>query len=289
MFDRFYQYYLLARLHRPIGTLLLLWPTLWALWLAAEGFPDPKVLAVFVAGVVLMRSAGCVINDYADRDFDPHVKRTRERPIASGRVSPREALVLFAVLCLIAFALVLLLNPLTIKLAFVGAVLAAIYPFSKRFTHLPQLVLGAAFGWGIPMAFAAQTGELPRLVWLLFLVNILWATVYDTQYAMVDRDDDLKIGVKSTAILFGEADRLIIGMLQLLVLLGLGLVGGMAQLGLYYYLGLAVAAALALYQQYLIRNRDRDGCFRAFLNNNWFGGVVFAGLVLDYLNQSFAG
>ncbi|MAT65042.1 MAG: 4-hydroxybenzoate octaprenyltransferase [Gammaproteobacteria bacterium] len=289
MFDRFYQYYLLARLHRPIGTLLLLWPTLWALWLAAEGFPDPKVLAVFVAGVVLMRSAGCVINDYADRDFDPHVKRTRERPIASGRVSPREALVLFAVLCLIAFALVLQLNPLTIKLAFVGAVLAAIYPFSKRFTHLPQLVLGAAFGWGIPMAFAAQTGELPRLVWLLFLVNILWATVYDTQYAMVDRDDDLKIGVKSTAILFGEADRLIIGMLQLLVLLGLGLIGGMAQLGLYYYLGLAVAAALALYQQYLIRNRDRDGCFRAFLNNNWFGGVVFAGLVLDYLNQSFAG
>lgn len=289
MFDRLYQYYLLARLHRPIGTLLLLWPTLWALWLAAEGLPDPLVLGVFVAGVVLMRSAGCVINDYADREFDPHVKRTRERPIASGKVSPREALALFAVLCLIAFALVLLMNPLTIKLAFVGAALAAIYPFTKRFTHLPQLVLGAAFGWGIPMAFAAQTGELPRLAWLLFLVNILWATAYDTQYAMVDRDDDLKIGVKSTAILFGEADRLIIAMLQLLVLLGLGLVGGMAQLGLYYYLGLTAAAALALYQQYLIRNRDRDGCFRAFLNNSWFGAAVFAGLVLDYLNQSFAG
>ncbi|BAZ92450.1 4-hydroxybenzoate octaprenyltransferase [Thiohalobacter sp. COW1] len=289
MLDRLYQYYLLARLHRPIGTLLLLWPTLWALWLAAEGFPDPLVLAVFVAGVVLMRSAGCVINDYADREFDPHVKRTRERPIASGKVSPREALALFAVLCLIAFALVLLMNPLTIKLAFVGAALAAIYPFTKRFTHLPQLVLGAAFGWGIPMAFAAQTGELPRLAWLLFLVNILWATAYDTQYAMVDRDDDLKIGVKSTAILFGEADRLIIAMLQLLVLLGLGLVGSMAQLGLYYYLGLAVAAALALYQQYLIRGREREGCFRAFLNNNWFGGAVFAGLVLDYLNRSFAG
>lgn len=289
MFDRLYQYYLLARLHRPIGTLLLLWPTLWALWLAAEGLPDPLVLGVFIAGVVLMRSAGCVINDYADRDFDPHVQRTRERPIASGKVSPREALALFAVLCLIAFALVLLMNPLTIKLAFVGAALAAIYPFTKRFTHLPQLVLGAAFGWAIPMAFAAQTGELPRLAWLLFLINILWATAYDTQYAMVDRDDDLKIGVKSTAILFGEADRLIIAMLQLLVLLGLGLVGGMAQLGLYYYLGLAVAAALALYQQYLIRNRDRDGCFRAFLNNSWFGAAVFAGLVLDYLSQSSAG
>ncbi|RRQ22099.1 4-hydroxybenzoate octaprenyltransferase [Thiohalobacter thiocyanaticus] len=289
MFDRLYQYYLLTRLHRPIGTLLLLWPTLWALWLAAEGFPDPLVLAVFIAGVVLMRSAGCVINDYADRGFDPHVQRTRERPLASGKVSPREALALFAVLCLIAFALVLLMNPLTIKLAFVGVALAAIYPFTKRFTHLPQLVLGAAFGWAIPMAFAAQAGELPRLAWLLFLVNILWATVYDTQYAMVDRDDDLKIGVKSTAILFGEADRLIIAMLQLLVLLGLGLVGGMAQLGLYYYLGLAVAAALALYQLYLIRNRDRDGCFRAFLNNNWFGAAVFAGLALEYLNQSFTG
>ncbi|HSH28795.1 MAG TPA: 4-hydroxybenzoate octaprenyltransferase [Thiohalobacter sp.] len=289
MLDRLYQYYLLARLHRPIGTLLLLWPTLWALWLAAEGLPDLGVLGVFVAGVVLMRSAGCVINDYADREFDPHVKRTRERPVASGKVSPREALALFAVLCLIAFALVLLLNPLTIKLAFVGAALAAIYPFTKRFTHLPQLVLGAAFGWGIPMAFAAQTGELPRLAWLLFLVNILWATVYDTQYAMVDRDDDLKVGVKSTAILFGEADRLIIAMLQLLVLLGLGLVGGMAQLGLYYYLGLTVAAALALYQQYLTRNRERDACFRAFLNNSWFGAAVFAGLVLDYLNRSFAG
>ena len=289
MLDRLYQYYLLTRLHRPIGTLLLLWPTLWALWLAAEGFPDPLVLGVFVAGVVLMRSAGCVINDYADRGFDPHVQRTRERPIAAGKVSPREALILFAVLCLVAFALVLLMNPLTIKLAFVAVALATLYPFTKRFTHLPQLVLGAAFGWAIPMAFAAQTGALPQLAWLLFVVNILWTTAYDTQYAMVDRDDDLKIGVKSTAVLFGEADRLIVGMLQLLVLLGLGLVGGMAQLGLYYYLGLLVAAALALYQQYLIRNRDRDGCFRAFLNNSWFGAAVFAGLVLDYLNQSFAG
>lgn len=285
--ERLHQYFLLTRLHRPIGALLLLWPTLWALWIAAEGFPDPLVLGVFVVGVILMRSAGCVINDYADRDFDPHVKRTRERPIAAGKVSPREALVLFAVLCLAAFALVLLLNRLTILLAFVALGLAVVYPFTKRITYLPQLVLGAAFGWAIPMAFAAQTAELPRVAWLLFLVNILWATAYDTQYAMVDRDDDLKIGVKSTAILFGEADRLIIAMLQLLVLLGLLLVGQMAELGLYYYLGLAAAAGFALYQHYLIRDRDRDGCFHAFLNNNWFGAAVFAGIVLDYLYQSF--
>ena len=283
MKERLYEYWLLMRLHRPIGILLLFWPTLWALWIAAEGWPDLHILIVFVLGVVLMRSAGCVINDYADRRFDPHVERTRDRPIAAGRVSPREALVLFALLCLLAFMLVLTLNRLTIQLAFGGALLAAVYPFTKRYTHLPQLVLGAAFGWAIPMAFAAVLGEVPKIAWLLFTVNILWSTVYDTFYAMVDRDDDLRIGVKSTAILFGESDRLVIGALQILTVGGLVLVGRMADLGLYYYLGLLVASGLALYQQYLARQRDRAGCFQAFLNNNWFGAAVFAGIFLHYL------
>lgn len=281
--ERLVEYARLMRLDRPIGILLLLWPTLWALWIAGQGRPDPLVLAVFVAGVVLMRSAGCVINDFADRHFDPHVARTRDRPIAAGRVSPREALILFAVLCLLAFGLVLLMNRLTILLSFVAVVLAAVYPFTKRITHLPQVVLGAAFGWAIPMAFAAQTGELPRIAWLLFVVNILWSVAYDTLYAMVDREDDLKIGVKSTAILFGEADRLVVGVLQLLVLLGLSLVGSLAGLGDFYAIGLLVAALLALYQQYLIRDRDPQRCFEAFLNNNWFGAAVFAGIALDYL------
>lgn len=283
MKERLYEYYLLTRLHKPIGILLLLWPTLWALWLAAGGAPDLHILVVFVLGVVLMRSAGCVINDYADRRFDAHVERTRDRPIAAGRVTPREALALFALLCLIAFMLVLTLNRLTIQLAFVAVLLAAAYPFSKRYTHLPQLVLGAAFGWAIPMAFAAVLGEIPKIAWLLFTVNILWSTAYDTFYAMVDRDDDLKIGVKSTAILFGESDRLVVGVLQVLTLGGLLLVGRMAGLGLYYYLGLLVAAGLSLYQQYLARQRDRAGCFQAFLNNNWFGAAVFAGIFLHYL------
>ena len=281
--ERLIEYARLMRLDRPIGILLLLWPTLWALWIAGQGRPDPLVLAVFVAGVVLMRSAGCVINDFADRHFDPHVARTRDRPIAAGRVSPREALILFAVLCLLAFGLVLLMNRLTILLSFVAVVLAVVYPFTKRITHLPQVVLGAAFGWAIPMAFAAQTGELPRIAWLLFVVNILWSVAYDTLYAMVDREDDLKIGVKSTAILFGEADRLVVGVLQLLVLLGLSLVGSLAGLGDFYAIGLLVAALLALYQQYLIRERDPRRCFEAFLNNNWFGAAVFAGIALDYL------
>lgn len=281
--ERLHQYFLLTRLHRPIGILLLWWPTLWALWIAAGGWPDLHILLVFTAGVVLMRSAGCVINDYADRRFDPHVERTRERPLAVGRVRPREALLLFAGLCVLAFALVLTLNALTIYLAFGGVLLAAIYPFSKRYTHLPQVLLGAAFGWAIPMAFAAQTGGLPKIAWLLFTVNILWATVYDTFYAMVDRDDDLRIGVKSTAILFGYSDLPIIAALQALTLGGLLLVGVMADLGLYYYLGLLVAAGLSLYQQYLARHRDRAGCFQAFLNNNWFGAAVFAGIFLHYL------
>jgi 4-hydroxybenzoate polyprenyltransferase len=283
MKQRLLQYAYLMRLHRPIGIFLLLWPALWALWIAGEGSPDPLVLFVFVAGVVLMRSAGCVINDYADRDFDPHVARTRERPIAAGQVTPREALILFAVLCLLALGLVLLMNSLTIWLSLVGALLAVTYPFMKRYTHLPQVYLGAAFGWAVPMAFAAQTGEVPRVAWLLFVATILWATAYDTMYGMVDREDDLKIGVKSTAILFGESDRLIIAIIQAVLLLALVLAGQAAGLGVYYYFGLLLATTLLVYQQYLIRERRPAACFKAFLNNNWFGAAVFGGIVLDYL------
>ena len=280
--DRLQQYLLLTRLHRRIGIYLLLWPTLWALWVAAVGAPRPEVLVVFVLGVILMRSAGCVINDFADRRIDPHVERTRERPIASGRVSPREALLVFTVLCLLAFALVLTMNRLTIYLSFIGAALAAIYPFMKRYTHLPQVVLGMAFGWAIPMAFAAQTGEVPKEAWLLFVVNVVWSVSYDTMYAMADREDDLKIGVKSTAILFGDADRLIVAILQGLVLFGLLLLGQQLSLGAAYHAGLLAALGFALYQQYLIRNRDPARCFQAFLNNSWLGGAVFVGLLLDF-------
>jgi len=281
--ERLTQYARLMRLDKPIGIYLLLWPTLWALWIAGEGKPDLLVVGVFVAGVVLMRSAGCVINDYADRKIDPHVARTCNRPIASGKVTAREALILFGVLCALAFALVLLMNRLTIYLSFGGVVLAAIYPFMKRYTHLPQVVLGAAFGWAVPMAFAAQTGEVPRVAWLLFVATVLWTTAYDTMYGMVDREDDVKIGVKSTAILFGDADRIVIGVLQLLALGALALAGQAASLGGYFYFGLALAAGLALYQQYLIRERQPAACFRAFLNNHWFGAAVFSGIVLAYL------
>lgn len=273
----------LMRLDKPIGIYLLLWPTLWALWIAGDGKPDLLVLGVFVLGVVLMRSAGCVINDYADRNIDPHVARTCKRPIASGEVTPREALILFGVLCALAFALVLLMNPLTIYLSFVAVALAALYPFMKRYTNLPQVVLGAAFGWAVPMAFAAQTGEVPRVAWLLFVATVLWTTAYDTMYGMVDREDDLKIGVKSTAILFGESDRVVIAVLQLLALGALALAGQAASLDGYYYFGLALAAGLVLYQQYLIREREPAACFRAFLNNHWFGAAVFSGIVLAYL------
>jgi 4-hydroxybenzoate polyprenyltransferase len=286
MKQRLIEYARLMRLHKPIGILLLLWPTLWALWIAGRGSPDPLVLLVFVAGVVLMRSAGCVINDYADRHFDPHVERTRERPIAAGRVSPREALILFVVLCLAALALVMLMNNLTRWLSLAGAALAASYPFMKRYTHLPQVYLGAAFGWAVPMAFAAQTGAVPRVAWLLFVATVLWATVYDTMYGMVDRKDDLRIGVKSTAILFGEADRAIIGVLQVLLLLALVLAGQLAGLGMYYHFGLLLALVFAVYQQYLIRDRDPAACFSAFLNNNWFGAAVFGGIALHYLAQA---
>lgn len=271
------------RLNRPVGIYLLLWPTLWALWIAGEGHPDLLVVFVFVSGVVLMRSAGCVINDYADREFDPHVERSRDRPIAAGRVKPKEALALFAVLCLGAFGLVLLMNELTIWLSLAGVILAASYPFMKRYTHLPQVYLGAAFGWAVPMAFAAQTGSVPKLAWLLFVATLLWATVYDTMYGMVDREDDIKIGVKSTAVLFGEADRTIIAIIQLLFLGALLLIGQAADLGGYYYFGVLLAAALSIYQQYLIRNREPEYCFQAFLNNNWLGAAVFSGLVLHYL------
>ena len=281
--DRLLEYARLARLDRPIGNFLLLWPTLWALWLAAEGVPDLDILAIFVLGVLVMRAAGCVINDFADRHVDHHVKRTTARPMARGAVSEREALGVFAGLCLIAFGLVLLLNPLTIALSVVGVVLAATYPFAKRYTHLPQIHLGVAFGWAVPMAFAAQTGTVPQLAWLVFLGAVVWATVYDTQYAMVDRDDDLRIGVKSTAILFGDQDRLFIGLLQGLLTLILVLVGLSAELGAVYQVGVAAATALFAYQQYLIRDRSRAGCFRAFLNNNVYGGVVFAGLVISLL------
>ncbi|MDH3895022.1 MAG: 4-hydroxybenzoate octaprenyltransferase, partial [Chromatiales bacterium] len=251
-----------------------------------EGRPDESVFAVFVLGVIVMRSAGCVVNDLADRRFDPHVKRTRDRPLALGTVSVAEALCLFAGLMLIAFGLVLTQNRLTITLAFVGAFLAATYPFMKRFTSLPQLYLGVAFGWGVPMAFAAQTAALPQISWLMFLIIVVWAIIYDTMYAMVDREDDLKLGLRSTAILFDEADRFIIGVLQLIFFAGLMLLAPMADLGKWYWLGLAGAAIAAIYQQLLIRDRDPASCFRAFLNNNALGASVFAGIALDYLFRS---
>jgi 4-hydroxybenzoate polyprenyltransferase len=281
--ERGLAYIQLARIDKPIGTLLLLWPTLWALWLAADGLPDLWTLLVFVVGVFLMRSAGCVINDYADRTFDGHVKRTAGRPLPTGKVKPREVLALFAVLALISFALVLTMNPLTIGLSFAALLLAVCYPFMKRYIPIPQLVLGMAFSWSIPMAYAAQANALPLVVWLVFLANLLWTIAYDTQYAMVDRDDDLKLGLKSSAILFGRHDKRIIGVLQLATLLILLAVGQLTGLGAWYYWGLLGAAALFVYQQRLIRERQREACFQAFLNNNYVGALVFIGLVLNDL------
>lgn len=280
--DRAQQYWLLARFDKPIGIYILLWPTLWALWIAGNGHPDGLVLLVFCLGVVLMRAAGCVINDYADKDFDPHVDRTKLRPIAAGRVKPKEALLVFAVLCLTAFALVLLMNSYTIALSFVAAFLAASYPFMKRYTHLPQAYLGMAFGFAVPMAFAALTNAIPLVAWILYLAVILWALVYDTMYAMVDIEDDLKIGVKSTAILFGSRVREITAGLQLIILGLLICVGGLQQLSWQYYLSLAVAAGLSVYQQVLIFHFHKPDCFKAFLNNHWFGLVVFTGLLASY-------
>jgi 4-hydroxybenzoate polyprenyltransferase len=279
---RLQDYILLLRLNRPIGSLLLLWPTYWALWLAADGMPGIGNLIVFTLGVFLMRAAGCAINDFSDRKVDRHVKRTRDRPLTSGRIQAWEAVALFAGLCLIAFLLVVFFtNTLTLYLSVGGVILAFIYPFMKRHTHLPQLFLGAAFSWAIPMAWAAEAGEITRLAWLLFTANVLWTVAYDTLYAMVDRDDDLKIGVKSTAILFGESDRVIIAMLQSMVVLILLLVGRQADLGMLYYLGVIAMACLFVFQQHLAHFRDREGCFKAFLNNNWAGFAVFAGLLAD--------
>lgn len=283
--NRLMDYAQLLRINRPIGSLLLLWPTWWALWLAADGaYPGIGNITVFTLGVFFMRAAGCAINDFADRKVDRHVKRTQDRPLTSGRIQPKEAIALFLGLVLASFLLVVLFtNTLTFYLSFGGLVLAFIYPFMKRYTHLPQLFLGAAFSWAIPMAWAAEAGELSRLTWLLFTANVLWTVAYDTFYAMVDRDDDLKVGIKSTAILFGDADRLIIGCLQGLVVLTLIMVGTQAELGFFWYLGVVLMAALFGWQQYLARNRSREGCFEAFLNNNWAGFVVFAGLALDKL------
>jgi 4-hydroxybenzoate polyprenyltransferase len=277
-----HEYVRLMRLDRPVGIWLLLWPTLWAVWIASRGKPKPQIFIIFVIGTVLMRSAGCAINDYAYRSFDPHVARTRNRPLAAGRISTLEALVLFTILALAALVLALQLNRLTLLLAVAGAFLAISYPFIKRFLSVPQMYLGVTFGWGIPMAFAAQIENVPRIAWLLLLANMLWVTVYDTIYAMVDRDDDIKIGVRSTAILFGDSDRHIIAVLQGMTLLSLHLVGRILRMGYWYEAGLGVAALFFIYQLWVIRSRDRDACFHAFLNNQYVGMSVFIGILLEY-------
>ena len=272
----------LMRIDKPIGVWLLLWPTLWALWLAGEGAPDQGLFVIFVLGVFVMRSAGCVLNDFADRKIDPYVQRTRSRPLATGAVAPLEALTLFAALGLVAIGLASMLNEQAQMLAIVGAVLTIVYPFIKRYMSIPQFVLGAAFGWAVPMAFAAQTGGTPELAWLLFGIAVVWAVIYDTFYAMVDREDDMKIGVKSTAVLFGEVDLFVIAGLQLLMLLGLVFVGFRAELGLWYYLSVAVAAGMMAWHQWLARDRQPAGCFKAFLKNHLIGMVIFIGIVLHY-------
>lgn len=280
--DRIRAYLKLIRFNKPIGSFLLMWPALWALWLAGGGSPPWFTVLIFVLGVVLMRSAGCAINDYADRNLDGQVARTSERPLAAGLISPKEALAVFAVLSLMAFALVLMLNWQTVALSVVALVLAVIYPFMKRHTHWPQVFLGAAFGWAVPMAFMAVSESIPAYAWVLFASTLVWALIYDTMYAMVDRADDLIVGIKSTAILFGKHDRLIIGLLQLLMLALMIAVGVAAERGWAYLGGLAVAAALGIYQQFLIREREPRFCFEAFLNNNYLGMAIFIGLVLDY-------
>jgi 4-hydroxybenzoate polyprenyltransferase len=275
-------YIQLMRLDRPIGILLLLWPTVSALWIAAEGIPDPLRLIVFVLGVIIMRSAGCVINDFADRHVDGYVTRTQNRPLATGVLASKEALSLFAVLGVSAFLLVLLLNTLTILMSFVALFLAMLYPFMKRYTYFPQLFLGAAFGWAIPMAFAAQTGSVPAVAWLLFFANILWTTAYDTFYAMADREDDLVVGIKSTAILFGDDDRLIIGILQFSFLVVMILVGQQLEMSLIYYVGIMTALGLSIYQQQLVKERRPEQCIQAFLNNNWLGMAIFVAIATHY-------
>jgi len=272
----------LMRLNKPIGILLLLWPTLSALWIAAEGWPDLTVLSVFILGVIIMRSAGCVVNDYADRHVDGHVTRTLNRPLIRGDITPRQALILFFSLGLLAFMLVAQLNELTIWLSLVAILLAALYPFMKRYTYLPQVFLGMAFGWAIPMAFAAQTNEVPTIAWLLFLANIIWTTAYDTFYAIADREDDMFAGVKSTAILFGDDDLVIIGVLQLSFLLVMILIGNQLEMSISYYIGILLAGLLSVYQQKIAKNKDPAHCLQAFLNNNWVGAVIFLGIVLHY-------
>ena len=281
--DKLPHYARLMRIDKPIGTLLLLWPTLWALWIAAEGWPPLYILAIFIAGTFLMRSAGCVINDYADRDFDGHVERTRTRPLATGVVSPGEALALAAALSAAAFVLVLPLNTLTILLSVPALLLAGSYPFTKRFFAIPQAYLGIAFGFGIPMAFAAVTGTVPATGWLMLLANIFWAVAYDTEYAMVDRPDDLKIGIKTSAITFGRHDVLAVMLCYAATFVLLTVVGALAGLGFAWYAGLVVACAIAGYHYTLIRARDRADCFKAFRHNNWVGGAIFAGLFIDLL------
>lgn len=282
MKTRLQLYASLMRLDRPIGIYLLLWPTLWAVWIAGQGQPHWLVAVVFVAGVVLMRSAGCIINDYADKDFDPHVQRTKERPLATAKISKKEALTLFIVLCLVAFGLVLLMNQLTILLSFIALFLAMTYPFMKRYTDFPQAYLGITFGWSIPMAFAAQMNTVPLLAWELLAANILWTIAYDTKYAMVDREDDVKIGVKSTAILFGQWDKLIVAILDGCVILILWDIGQQLTMTWPYYMGLFTASGLLVYQQWLVKDRLPQPCFQAFLNNHWVGMSIFFGIFFHY-------
>ena len=272
----------LMRLDKPIGILLLLWPTLWGLWISSDGRPDWMIVWIFILGTVLMRSAGCVINDYADRDFDPQVERTKNRPLAAKLVTKKEALMLAGTLSVMAFLLILSLNKLTILLSFAALLLAASYPYTKRFLAIPQGYLGIAFGFGIPMAFAAETGNVPVIAWILLLANIFWTIAYDTEYAMVDREDDLKIGIKTSALTFGRFDVLAV---MLCYALSLGILAGIGwwlKLGVLYFLGLLLASSIAGYHYLLIRKRERDACFKAFLHNNWFGAAIFAGIVLAY-------
>jgi 4-hydroxybenzoate polyprenyltransferase len=283
MFNRIKLYVQLVRLHRPVGIVLLLWPTLWALWIGSRGEPGWELFAIFFLGTVLMRSAGCAINDWADRDFDKHVQRTANRPLTSGAIKPIEAVLIFVGLSLLAFLLILSLNKLTIGLSFVGAFLAASYPFTKRFLALPQAYLGIAFGFGIPMAFAATQESVPLSAWVMLGANIFWALAYDTEYAMVDRDDDLKIGIRTAAITFGKFDVLAVMICYFLTLALLALVGWLEELEVWYFLGLIVAGLIACYHYALIRTRSKEGCFKAFNHNNWFGAAIFVGVLANYL------
>jgi len=276
-------YFRLMRLDKPIGIYLLLWPTYWALFLAAEGWPDMDLLLIFTLGVVVMRSAGCVINDYADREVDKHIERTQNRPITSGEISPKSALLLFVFLILMAFGLVLLTNVLTVQLSFIAVVLASLYPFTKRYTQLPQLVLGVAFGMSVIMAFSAQRGGVPIEAYWVFVANIVWTLIYDTLYAMADREEDLKIGVKSSAILFAKYDRIIVAILQILLLFLILKIGKLFDLGLFYQLSALIISILMIYHQFLIKNREKNACFRAFLHNHFIGLALFLGIFVSLL------